>query len=197
MEGDAAARSLQPGGSRRIIEMGSYILILEDDAALRRALARELSDLGHRVLQAGAWREIPSSELKMLDAAVLDLRLAGPSDPGGLEALAALRAANPRCRAVLMTGYGSHATALEAGRLGAAHYLAKPVSLPWLLWALGLGPRPADAEPETGGASLARNEREYIEYVMAQCEGNVSRAARLLGLRRQSLQRKLKKYAGP
>jgi ActR/RegA family two-component response regulator len=69
--------------------------------------------------------------------------------------------------------------------------------MPWLLFALGIGQRPADAEPETGGASLARNEREYIEYVMAQCGGNISHAARLLGLRRQSLQRKLKKFTTP
>ncbi len=173
------------------------ILILEDDAALRRALARELADLGHRVVQAAAWAEVPGEEIPALDAAVLDLRLAGAGDPDGLDALAALRARNARCRAVLMTGYGSHATALEAGRLGAAHYLAKPVRMPWLLWALELGPRPAGAEPEAGGASLARHEREYIEYVMAQCGGNVSQAARLLGLRRQSLQRKLKKYNTP
>jgi two-component system response regulator RegA len=177
------------------------ILILEDDAGLRRALARELTDLGHRVLQAGAVSEVPAAELPALDAAVLDLRLTGnsASAPGetGLDALETLRAVNPNCRAVLMTGYGSHATALEAGRLGAAHYLAKPVTMPWLLWALGIGARPADAEPETGGASLARNEREYIEYVMAQCGGNISHAARLLGLRRQSLQRKLKKFTTP
>jgi two-component system response regulator RegA len=149
---------------------------------------------------------VPPQEVVALDAAVLDLRLAGTSGASGengLDALSALRSANPRCRAVLMTGYGSHATALEAGRLGAAHYLAKPVSMPWLLWGLGLGDRPAEAEtePETGAhsssASLARNEREYIEYVMAQCGGNVSQAARLLGLRRQSLQRKLKKFAMP
>jgi two-component system, response regulator RegA len=181
------------------------ILILEDDAGLRRALARELADLGHMVVQAGSWREVAPKEITALDAAVLDLRLAGPSgSPGesGLDALAAIHAANPRCRTVLMTGYGSHATALEAGRLGTAHYLAKPVSLPWLLWALGLGAQPAEADPETGdhhssSATLARNEREYIEYVMAQCGGNVSQAARLLGLRRQSLQRKLKKFAAP
>jgi two-component system response regulator RegA len=183
------------------------ILILEDHAGLRRALARELIDLGHTVIQAGAWRDVPPQEVVALDAAVLDLRLAGSlgaSGESGLGALSALRSANPRCRAVLMTGYGSHATALEAGRLGAAHYLAKPVSMPWLLWALELGDRPAEAEMElesgshsSSGASLARNEREYIEYVMAQCGGNVSLAARLLGLRRQSLQRKLKKFATP
>jgi len=179
------------------------ILILEDDAALRRALARELVDLGHNVVQAGAWQDISPTMLPSLDAAVFDLRLSSPGGPTGLDALAALREVNPTCRAVLMTGYGSHSSALEAGRLGAAHYLSKPVSLPWLLWALDLGPKPESAgdgqaaESESGGASLARNEREYIEYVMAQCGGNISQAARLLGLRRQSLQRKLKKYAGP
>lgn len=180
------------------------ILILEDDAVLRRTLARELVDLGHHVLQAGAWSDVDHKELPTLDAAVFDLRLSSPGGDTGLDALAALRVVNPTCRAVLMTGYGSHSSALEAGRLGAAHYLSKPVSLPWLLWALQLGPKPESVgdgqtteDSEAGGASLARNEREYIEYVMAQCGGNISQAARLLGLRRQSLQRKLKKYTGP
>ncbi len=173
------------------------VLILEDDAALRRALARELTDLGHSVIEAPAPEAVPRECFAELDAAVLDLRLAGAGDPGGLDVLAAIRAVNARCRAVVMTGYGSHATALEAGRLGAAHYLAKPVSLARLLWALGEGQPPPDEtrEGEHGGAaSLARNEREYIEYVMRQCDGNVSQAARLLGLHRQSLQRKLRKY---
>jgi two-component system response regulator RegA len=177
------------------------ILILEDDAGLRRALSRELADLGHSVIQASSWNEVARETLTALDAAVFDLRLSGPGGETGLDALSALRAVNPSCRAILMTGYGSHSTALEAGRLGAAHYLAKPVSLPWLLWALELGPKPdaleSATEGEAGGASLARNEREYIEYVMTQCGGNVSQAARLLGLRRQSLQRKLKKFAAP
>lgn len=174
------------------------ILIVEDDAALRRTLTRELTDLGHHVTPGASWSEVEASvtDLRALDAAVFDLRLAGAGGETGLDALAALRTVNPTCRAVLMTGYGSHSTALEAGRLGAAHYLSKPVSLPWLLWALGLGPKPATEEDhEAGAATLARNEREYIEYVMMQCGGNVSQAARLLGLRRQSLQRKLKKYA--
>jgi len=180
------------------------ILILEDDAVLRRTLTRELVDLGHQVRPAASWAEVLDAaavdavDLRALGAAVFDLRLAGAGGETGLDALAALRAVNPNCRAVLMTGYGSHSTALEAGRLGAAHYLAKPVSLPWLLWALELGPKPAAREDhEAGAATLARNEREYIEYVMTQCGGNISQAARLLGLRRQSLQRKLKKYASP
>jgi two-component system response regulator RegA len=174
------------------------ILILEDDAVLRRALSRELADLGHHVVQAAAWKDVAANDVATFDAAVFDLRLAGPGGETGLDALASLRAVNPHCRAVLMTGYGSHSTALEAGRLGAAQYLAKPVSMPWLLWALGLGPKPSDDDVrEAGGATLARNEREYIEYVISQCGGNISQAARLLGLRRQSLQRKLKKYASP
>lgn len=178
------------------------ILILEDDARLRAALARELEDLGHAVVTAAAHADFPRDAVRAADAAVFDLRLTGPGGPTGLDALAELRRANPGCRAVVMTGYGSHATALEAGRLGADHYLAKPVSLPWLLWALRLGPQPAaeDAggtEPAQAAPSLARNEREYIEYVLAQCDGNVSEAARVLGLRRQSLQRKLRKFSTP
>lgn len=178
------------------------ILLLEDDARLRSALARELADLGHAVATAAAYADFPDEAIHAAHAAVFDLRLAGPGGPTGLDALAELRRVNPECRAVVMTGYGSHATALEAGRLGAVHYLAKPVLLPWLLWALGLGPQPAAegaavAEPAQAAPSLARNEREYIEYVLAQCDGNISEAARVLGLRRQSLQRKLRKFSAP
>lgn len=169
------------------------ILVLEDDASLRGILARELADRGHAVTAAARWSDVPEEAAASCQAALLDLKLAHES---GLDALERLRALNPACRAVLMTGYGSHATALEAGRLGAVHYLNKPVSMPWLLWALDLGPKPvqAGAEPEAGPATLARQESEYIAYVLQQCGGNLSQAARLLGLRRQSLQRKLKKY---
>jgi two-component system response regulator RegA len=170
------------------------ILVLEDDASLRGILARELADRGHAVTAAAGWAQVPAESVGAFDAALLDLKLAHES---GLDALERLRAANPACRAVLMTGYGSHATALEAGRLGAVHYLNKPVSMPWLLWALALGPKPAEADPEAGPATLARQESEYIAYVLQQCGGNLSQAARLLGLRRQSLQRKLKKYNTP
>jgi two-component system response regulator RegA len=105
---------------------------------------------------------------------------------------------------VVLTGYGSIATALEAVRLGATHYLTKPADVDEILAAFARGRAPHEHEaavapgaPEAGSAStptLARVEWEHINRVLADCGGNVSQAARVLGLHRRSLQRKLAKF---
>ena len=97
---------------------------------------------------------------------------------------------------MVITGYCRIATALEALRLGAAHYLQKPADVDEILAAFGRGelPRGADPEPPTQVPSLARAEWEHINRVLTDCGGNVSQAARLLGVHRRSLQRKLAKY---
>ena len=94
---------------------------------------------------------------------------------------------------MVLTGYGSIATAVQAVKLGAHDYLTKPIDFDTLERTLqGGGAHEDAAEPEA--QSLARHEREYIEYILAECGGNISQAARRLGLHRQSLQRKLRKY---
>jgi len=97
---------------------------------------------------------------------------------------------------VVLTGYGSIATALEAVRRGALHYLQKPVDADELLAAFARGgPLPAEEVPaEPAAPSLARAEWEHIQRVLADAGGNVSEAARRLGLHRKSLQRKLQKH---
>jgi two-component system, response regulator RegA len=96
---------------------------------------------------------------------------------------------------VVLTGYGSIATALEAMRLGAAHYLTKPADVEEILAgfarAVGPPPEPPDA---SSTPTLARVEWEHINRVLADCAGNVSKAARALGIHRRSLQRKLSKF---
>jgi len=95
---------------------------------------------------------------------------------------------------VLLTGYASVATAVEAMKLGAHHYLTKPCDPDAIEEAFGKDKGdPMVVVPENP-PSLARHEREYIEYVLAATGGNISEAARRLGLHRQSLQRKLRKY---
>ncbi len=96
---------------------------------------------------------------------------------------------------MVLTGYGSIATAVKATKLGAVGYLMKPTDVDQVERAL------FEIEDEEGEVpipdefqSLYRHEREYIEFVLAECEGNISQAARRLGLHRQSLQRKLRKY---
>jgi two-component system response regulator RegA len=104
---------------------------------------------------------------------------------------------SPKCRVVILTGYGSIATAVKAIRVGAIDYLTKPATVCAIERALkGNGSvstaviQPSDSTKP----SLARQEREYIENILADCNGNVTKAAEQLGIHRQSLQRKLRKY---
>jgi two-component system response regulator RegA len=116
---------------------------------------------------------------------------------GGLDIVRELRALDKTTCIIMLTGYGSIATALAATKLGASHYLSKPADADQILTAYekitaGL---PSGAEPsDTEVPSLARVEWEHIQRVLADCEGNISQAAKLLGLHRRSLQRKLQKY---
>ncbi len=115
----------------------------------------------------------------------------------GLDVVRELKAIDPATAVVVLTGYGSIATALEAIRLGAVHYLTKPTDPDRILEAfeLGLSARPRDLPMDT--PSLARVEWEHIQRVLADCDGNISEAARALSMHRRSLQRKLAKYPVP
>jgi two-component system response regulator RegA len=93
----------------------------------------------------------------------------------------------------VLTGYGSIATAVEAVKLGAASYLTKPADADHIVAAFDGMPPDDNAEVPL----LARVEWEYIQRVMTDCPGNISRAARALGIHRRSLQRKLSKNPGP
>lgn len=166
------------------------LLVVEDDDVLRQRLARAFRERGLSVDEAadeaGASAAVAA---QAPDLALVDLRLGRDS---GLRVVAAL-AALPRAPVVVvLTGYGSIATALEAVRLGAAHYLTKPADVDQIVAAFGPGPAP---EPPPGSVpSLARVEWEHINRVLADCGGNISQAARALGIDRRSLQRKLAKY---
>jgi two-component system response regulator RegA len=104
-----------------------------------------------------------------------------------------LKELDPSTVVVVLTGYGSIATAVESIKLGAASYLTKPADADQIIAAFG-GTQP---EEHTEVPSLARVEWEHIQRVLADCGGNVSRAARALGIHRRSLQRKLSKYPSP
>jgi two-component system response regulator RegA len=170
------------------------LLIVEDDDVLRSRLARAFRDRGFDVREAidvKAAAELAGREQP--EYALVDLRLQGGS---GLEVVQVLLALGPTTNVVVLTGYGSIATALEAVRMGATSYLTKPADVDDLLAAFGRAnradDRPGGAEPAV--PSLARVEWEHINRVLADCGGNVSKAARLLGIHRRSLQRKLAKY---
>jgi two-component system response regulator RegA len=120
---------------------------------------------------------------------VLDLRM---EDRSGIDLLADLRREHGAIDCVVLTGYGSIATAIEAVRRGAVDYLTKPADADEILRAFEKRDAPADAREEDGAVpSLHRVEWEHIQRVLTECGGNVSRAARLLGVHRRTLQRKL------
>jgi two-component system, response regulator RegA len=169
------------------------VLVVDDDEVFRTRLARALEDRGLAVTVAGnhaaALREARQDSPEL---AIIDLKMPGGS---GLDVVRDLLALDGGTRVVVLTGYGSIATAVEAIKLGAVHYLSKPADCDEILAALGLtagdGISTAD-EPAT--PTLARAEWEHIQRVLADCAGNISEAARRLGLHRRSLQRKLAKY---
>ena len=117
--------------------------------------------------------------------------------PGGsgLELVRELKALEPAMRIVVLTGYGSIATAVEAMQARRDHYLTKPADADEILAALQAEAPPLDARRRraTAPPSLARAEWEHIQRVLADCGGNISEAARRLGIHRRSLQRKLGK----
>jgi two-component system response regulator RegA len=170
----------------------SRLLIVDDDDAFRESLQLEFEDRGYAVVTARNHREaLSAAAAHHPDYAVVDLRL---ENERGLEVVRDLVERLPQIRAVVLTGYGSIPTAVEAMKLGAHHYMTKPVDPDALVEAL----RSNAGDPNVGipdqPPSLARHEREYIEHMLAATGGNISEAARRLGLHRQSLQRKLRKY---
>ncbi len=170
------------------------MLIVDDDEIFREQLARAFRNRGYEVRTAADHTEaIRLAKEDSPEMAVVDLRMPGPS---GLELIRDLRAVDQTTRIVMLTGYGSIATAIEATRLGAAYYVSKPADADEILTAFAraesppLDPPPSDFEPP----SLARAEWEHINRVLSDCAGNISEAARRLGLHRRSLQRKLQKH---
>ena len=169
------------------------ILIVDDDAALREHLGRAFKRRGYFTeVAASAEEAIELAAAKAPELAVVDLRLGAGS---GLELVRRLMRIDPATRIVVLTGYGSIATAIKAVRLGAVDYLTKPADAEDLIAAFEhadtalLEPSDVDHPPP----SLARTEWEHINRVLADCGGNITRAAEKLGIHRRSLQRKLRR----
>ncbi len=171
------------------------VLVVEDDESFRTMLVSALERRGYdaRGVADGA-SAIALAQHDSPEMAVVDLRL---TDMSGLDVVRELKAIDPATAVVVLTGYGSIATALEAIRLGAVHYLTKPTDTDRVLEAFehGLAARPRELAVDT--PSLARVEWEHIQRVLADCDGNISEAARTLSMHRRSLQRKLAKFPVP
>ena len=172
----------------------SAVLIIDDDEVFHTRLRRAFESRGWEAHVAASGKEalVRASETGP-DLAIVDLRLPGES---GLDAIKKLREFDATVCIIVLTGYGSIATALEAVRFGANHYLSKPVDVDQILAAYEMAgsSSPAQSTPPATVPSLARVEWEHIQRVLTDCGGNVSQAAKLLGLHRRSLQRKLLKY---
>ena len=170
------------------------ILLVDDDEVYRNRLARAFVDRGYDVRTSHDFDSaVVAAQADSPEFAVLDLKMPGKS---GLELVQALREIDPATKTVVLTGYGSIATAIDALRLGATYYLSKPADADEIVAAFARGEAPPLSPPESDyrAPSLARAEWEHINRVLSDCAGNISEAARRLGIHRRSLQRKLQKY---
>ena len=170
------------------------VLIIDDDKVFHTRLRRAFELRGWEAQVAASSKEaLIRARETAPDLATVDLRMPGES---GLDLVKSLRELDTTVSIIVLTGYGSIATALEAVRFGANHYLSKPADVDQILTifeAIQFS-YPSDAPPPATVPSLARVEWEHIQRVLRDCGGNVSQAAKLLGLHRRSLQRKLLKY---
>lgn len=168
------------------------VLVVDDDEAFRTRLMRSFEARGYSPRGAADVEAALSlARAESPECAAVDLRMPGGS---GLDVVRGLHAIDPATRIVVLTGYGSIATAVEAVKLGATHYLTKPASVDDLIAAFERTGGALPTDPPAEVASLARVEWEHIHRVLQECGGNISQAARLLGLHRRSLQRKLAKF---
>ena len=170
---------------------GMKLLIVEDDADFAAALSRAMGKRGFEIAvahDADAARSVAAAFAPT--HAVVDLKLPGDS---GLTVVAALAARSPAPAIVVLTGYASIATAVEAVRLGARHYLAKPANADEILAALLRDQPDAAMEVSPEPLSVARLEWEHIQKVLNEHDGNISATARALKMHRRTLQRKLDK----
>jgi two-component system response regulator RegA len=167
------------------------LLVVDDDARLRERLVAAFGERGYLALGAANHGEaIEHARLHRIDRAVVDLRMPGAH---GLVVVRDLIELNADIEIVVLTGYGSIATAVEAMQLGACNYLTKPANADQIHAAFDVEPDP-EGEIPFEVPTIAKLEREHIERVLRECGGNISRAARVLGLHRRTLQYKLAKF---
>ncbi len=167
-----------------MIAQARSLLIVDDDVRFRDRLVRAMRERGFDANGVGDHgAAIEAAQAESPELALVDLRLPGES---GLAVVRDLKQLDPSTVVVVLTGYGSIATAVESVKLGAASYLTKPADADQIVAAF-TGTQP----PEDSTPSLARVEWEHIQRVLTDCNGNISQSARILGLHRRSLQRKL------
>lgn len=179
--------------------MAGTLLLVDDEPVFRQVLATALRRRGFEVVTAGDVRDAHAALRELTPThAVIDLKL---PDGSGLDLVAPVVARNAQARIVVLSGYASIPTAIDAIKLGATYYLAKPVDADTLVRAFGGGEAlSGDSSPPPSSApappTVRRVEWEHIQRVLRDHHGNVSAAARALRMHRRTLQRKLGKRAG-
>jgi two-component system response regulator RegA len=174
--------------------MTASILVVDDEALFRERLGRAFEKREYKVFLAATYDEaMVLIQQEKPDMAVVDMKMPGKS---GLELIKDGLAVHPDLQIVVLTGYGSIATATDAVRLGALSYLPKPADVDDILKTFAQNTELAIPESEEHfvAPSLARMEWEHINRVLHDCKGNISAAAKRLGLHRRTLQRKLNKF---
>jgi two-component system response regulator RegA len=171
---------------------GQTVLIVDDDAPFSQRLARAIEGRGFTVRTAETVTDALSHVGQSAPAfAIVDMRL---NDGSGLEVVSALTRTRPDARAIVLTGYGNIASAVNAIKCGAANYLAKPADADEILGALLAGPD-RHPPPPKHPMSANRVRWEHIQRVFELCGHNVSETARRLRMHRRTLQRILAKRA--
>jgi two-component system response regulator RegA len=170
----------------------TVIVVIDDDDVFRNRLCRAFRDRGCEAHGACTRECINLVMTVSPDLVLLDLKMPSIS---GLDLIRDIKQIDTTISVIMLTGYGSIPTAMQALKLGADHYLAKPADAEQILDAYAQLHEGVDEHhTPTTVPTLARVEWEHIQRVLADCDGNISRAAKLLGIHRRSLQRKLSKY---
>jgi two-component system response regulator RegA len=175
--------------------MKQTVLTIDDDLVFCQLVKRGLERHGFEVIVANDEQNaLQQAREKAADFILLDLRL---GDASGIQLIQPLLDILPDAQIIVMTGYASLTTAVQAIKLGAVNYLAKPVDIPTLLKTLedpSASPQQTETSiEETSPTSLKRLEWEHIQRVLHENDGNISATARQLNMHRRTLQRKLQK----
>lgn len=167
------------------------ILLVDDEEVFCEILCRSLSREGYEVEFAC---DVNSAIDKLIqfhfEFAVVDLRI---GEESGLTLVKKIKDMSPDTRTIMLTGYASITTAVEAIKLGATHYLTKPAEVEDIIGAFGKVQGDDQVKPAENPLSVQRMEWEYIQKVLQEHNGNISAAARAMGMHRRTLQRKLQK----
>jgi len=189
---DAVTNETAKPAVKENISAERSVLIVEDDHSFLQRLAKALEQRGFTVTTAESVADGLLQVEKVAPAfAVVDMRL---GDGNGLDVISALKRRRPDARGIILTGYGNIATAVNAVKLGAVDYLAKPVDADDVVAAL-LAQDNARIEPPENPMSADRVRWEHIQRIYEMCGRNVSETARRLNMHRRTLQRILAKRA--